>query len=113
VRLIGNEVIDPTVRDVQGWGDSVLQAIDEGIRAASATIANVAAMVDEAKVDIIQMPELMKNFSTDEYEKRLTRRFTYVNTAQSVINARLMDKDETWNRTRPTLPASRISSSCT
>jgi phage-related protein (TIGR01555 family) len=98
VRLVGNEVLDPSERDVQGWGDSVLQAVDEAIRASSATIANVAGMVEEAKVDIISMPEMMKNFSTDEYEKRLTRRFTFVNSAQSIINARLMDKEETWNR---------------
>jgi phage-related protein (TIGR01555 family) len=98
VRLIGNEVLDPTVRDVDGWGDSVLQAVDEAIRASSSTIANVAAMVEEAKIDIISMPELMKNFSTQAYEDRLTRRFTYVNSAQSIIQARLMDKDEKWER---------------
>jgi hypothetical protein len=52
-------------------------------------------MVDEAKVDIIQYAgDDEKLFSTDEYENRLTRRFTYVNSAKSVINARLMDKDE-------------------
>jgi phage-related protein (TIGR01555 family) len=98
VRLIGSEVLDPNERDVQGWGDPVLQAVDEAIRAASATIANVSGMVEEAKIDIIRMPEMMKNFSTQAYEDRLTRRFTYVNSAQSIINARLMDKEEEWVR---------------
>jgi phage-related protein (TIGR01555 family) len=98
VRLIGNEVLDQTLRDVQGWGDSVLQSVDDAIRASASTVANVAGMVDEAKIDIIKMPEMMKNFSTADYENRLTRRFTYVNSAQSVINARLMDKEEEWTR---------------
>jgi phage-related protein (TIGR01555 family) len=98
VRLVGNEVLDPTLRDVHGWGDSVLQAVDSAIRASASTIANVASMVDEAKIDIIKMPELMKNFTTAEYENKLTRRFTYVNSAQSVIQARLMDKEEEWDR---------------
>jgi phage-related protein (TIGR01555 family) len=98
VRFIGNEVLDSTQRDIQGWGDSVLQSVNDAVLAASSTIANVAGMVEEAKIDIIRMPELMKNFSTQDYETRLTRRFSYVNSAQSIINARLMDKDEEWER---------------
>lgn len=98
VRLIGNEVLDPSLRDVQGWGDSILQSVDDAIRAASSTISNVAGLVDEAKFDIIKLPEMMKNFTTKEYEDRLTRRFTYLNTAKSTINAILMDKEEDWER---------------
>lgn len=98
VRFIGNEVLDPTIRDAQGWGDSILDALNDAIRAASGTIANVAGLVEEAKFDIIKLPEMMKNFNTKEYEDRLTRRFMYSNSAKSNINALLLDKEEEWDR---------------
>lgn len=98
VRLLGNEVLDPALRDTQGWADSVLQAVNDAVRAASATISNVAGLVEEAKFDIIKLPEMMKNFTTQGYEDRLTRRFTFANAAKSNINALLMDKEEEWDR---------------
>jgi hypothetical protein len=88
----------PDERDVQGWGDSVLQAVDEAIRAASATIANVAAWWRKRRLISSDAGVDEELLDTDAYEDRLTRRFTYVNSAQSIINARLMDKEEKWVR---------------
>jgi uncharacterized protein len=98
VRFLGNEVLDPRASGSDGWADSVLQAVDDAVRGASSTIANVAALVEEAKFDIIRMPELMKNFTTKDYEDRLTRRFAYTNAGKSIINALLLDKEEEWER---------------
>jgi phage-related protein (TIGR01555 family) len=98
VRFLGNEVLDPALRDVQGWSDSILETLNDAVRAASSTIANVAGLVEEAKFDIIKMPEMMRNFNTKEYEERLTRRFQYSNSAKSIINATLLDKEEEWSR---------------
>jgi phage-related protein (TIGR01555 family) len=98
VRFLGNEVLDPALRDVQGWSDSILETLNDAVRGASATISNVAGLVEEAKFDIIKMPEMMRNFNTKEYEERLTRRFQYSNNAKSIINAMLLDKEEEWSR---------------
>lgn len=98
VRFTGNEVLDPAIRDTEGWGDSILDAVNDAIRGASGTISNVAGLVEEAKFDIIKLPEMMKNFATKDYESRLTRRFMFSNSSKSNINALLLDKEEEWDR---------------
>lgn len=56
----GSTVLDPhgLTGTTQGWGDSVLQAAHEAIRDADAIATNIASLVYEAKVDILQIPNL-------------------------------------------------------
>jgi hypothetical protein len=95
VRLVGNERID-TARD--GWGDPVIQAIQDAIKATGSVSQNVAALVDESKVDVIRIPELNSSISDPEYEGRLKKRFGLAATAKSVFRLLLIDKEEEWQR---------------
>lgn len=58
--FIGNEILTPgeLIGADQGWGDSVLQSAYEAVRNADSTASNVASLVYEAKVDVLQIPDL-------------------------------------------------------
>lgn len=81
-----------------GWGESVLQALDDAVKNAGMTSASIAQLVHEAKFDIIRLPGFMDNVGTEEYETKLTQRFQLANNAKSTINALLLDKEEEWQR---------------
>jgi len=58
--FIGNEILTPQeLAGVnQGWGDSVLQSAYEAVRNADSTASNIASLIYEAKVDVLQIPDL-------------------------------------------------------
>ena len=78
------------------WGDSVLDACDDAIRNADSAQNNLAALIEEAKVDIWGIPDLTQSFLTPEYEQALMRRFTASNTMKSIHNAVVKDAQDTW-----------------
>lgn len=77
------------------WGDSVVQLIDDAIRNSGLVNSSIANMVSEAKVDVISVPDLTELMSTTEGTEALINRFSNSNSAKGVLNALLMDKDET------------------
>lgn len=81
-----------------GWGDSVLQAVDDAIKNVGLCSGAIATMVWEAKLDVIKIPNLMASLSQPEYEERLKSRLSLANEAKSFINALVMDKEEDWER---------------
>lgn len=100
VRLVGAELPDETVATDagQGWGDSALQAVDEAIRWAGGVAGGIAALVQEAKVDVVQVPNLAANLTTAEYANVMTKRWTYANQIKSITNMLLLDEKEKWNQ---------------
>ncbi|WP_122593267.1 DUF1073 domain-containing protein [Pseudomonas viridiflava] len=77
-----------------GWGDSVLLAVMEAIKHADATMANIASLVFEAKVDVIRIPDLMKNMDDPSYRKTLLERLSLAATAKGINGALMLDKEE-------------------
>jgi phage-related protein (TIGR01555 family) len=98
VRFIGAETPNPKTSGKKGWGDSILQVVDDAIKDVGLVSGSIAAMVNDAKLDIINIPGLVEALSTKEYAEKLLKRFTYANTAKSTINALLLDENEKWNR---------------
>jgi len=86
-----------------GWGDSILQAIDESIKGAALVASGTATLVNDAKMDVLRMPHLSDNMSTQEYRDRLTTRLTYANTVKGMMNTLLLDKEEEWERIQTNL----------
>jgi phage-related protein (TIGR01555 family) len=84
--------------DNQGWGDSVLQAVNDAVRSCGMVVGGIAALVDEAKIDIIKIPDFTKKITTKEYTEKMTARWAFANTAKSTVNALLIDKEEEWDR---------------
>lgn len=79
----------------QGWGDSVFDAIHEAILHCGATNGNIMALINEMRLDIVKVPELGNNLSTQEGEKKLIKRFNLANRLKSTINMLLLGADET------------------
>jgi uncharacterized protein len=97
IRFLGSEIPDLNVA-TDGWGDSTLQSIYDAVIHAGQTAANVATIVHEAKVDVVNIPDMMSQMGSQEYRDRLTERFTLANTLKSITNTLMLDKDEEWNR---------------
>lgn len=97
VRFVGSPVPDDRL-SVDGWGDSVLCAIEDAVKNVAMTTSSMAAMVSELKLDIIAVPNLLANLATTEYASKLINRFRLANIAKSSVNALLIDKEEEWQR---------------
>lgn len=96
IPFIGNECMTEWEKNQGVWGDSVLLAVDDAVRAAGIASQGIAALIEEMKYDVIRIPDLASITSNEESAKKLATRFTYANTHKSILNALLMDKDEEW-----------------
>lgn len=96
VRFVGAEMPD-RVLAYDGWGDSVLQAVYDAVIQAGSAAAAIAAMLQEAKVDVVKIPGFMESLATDEYRARLLTRYSLANTGKSITNTLMLDGDEEWS----------------
>jgi phage-related protein (TIGR01555 family) len=96
VRLLGLDSPDPMKNN--GWGDPLMQMINDAVSSAGTVAQSVATLIQEAKLDVIKIPGLTEIFSTSNGTNRLIKRFTEANVAKSVINGIIMDAEEEWER---------------
>jgi len=101
VRFVGNGT-PSNATNTDGWGDSVLQALGDSVKDAGGTLANIANLVYEAKIDIINVPDLADTLSNEEYTRKLIERFSNANALKSVLNTLLLAEDEKWQRVQAT-----------
>jgi hypothetical protein len=78
------------------WGDPLLQSLDDAVKNADAAQNGFAALIDEAKVDVFGIPDLLSSLASHDYEERLLRRLSLAKLGQSTHNAKLKDAGETW-----------------
>lgn len=98
IRFVGKELPNERELGPAAWGDSVLQAIDDAIRSAGTVLMAGAALVNDAKVDVIKVPDLSTNLTTAQYSDKFTSRVMLANQMKSVINTLVVDKEEEWAR---------------
>lgn len=96
VRFVGAESTD--LNSSQGWGDSMLQVCADAVIAASSVSQTVAQLVQEAKLDIVKVPELSEKILNQGYEDRLKKRFALANTMKSIYGVLIVDAEEVWER---------------
>ena len=96
VRFIGLDPPDKMLNS--GWGDPLLQVINDAVSAAGTVQQSIAALISEAKFDVIKIPGLTEIFSTSDGTERSIKRFTEANVAKSIINAVVLDGEEEWQR---------------
>lgn len=96
INFIGAPVPDPelVVGDSWGWGDSILQACMEAVKQADATLANVASLIFEAKIDVIKIPDLMANLANPQFEKEVLKRLGLAMRAKSINGTLILDAAE-------------------
>lgn len=96
VRFHGAEPADVNLSD--GWGDSILQICADAIIACGTVASSTAQLINEAKIDIVGIPELSEKLINVDYENRLKRRFGLAATMKSVFGMLITDKEEKWDR---------------
>lgn len=102
IRFVGAEIIGDNPA-VDGWGDSILQVVYDAIRNASSSSAHTAALIPEAKTDVIYIPRLSEYLKNAKTTAELTARFTYANSIKSMFNMLLLegngtDQGEVWQQ---------------
>ena len=101
VKLIGVDTADQLLTNV--WGDSVLQAVNDSIKAAGLVNGSLATLCSELKIDVIKIPELKSILSTADGTRKMLARFSAANVAKSTVNTILIDGNEEWQRIQATL----------
>lgn len=74
-----------------GWGDPLWARLSAVVSNLDATSAGMAAMVQEAKLDIIKIPGFTEIVSTQAGENMIMRRLMVGNQLKSILNALVMD----------------------
>lgn len=90
VRFDGAPVLDRR-SVIDTWGDSILQVVYDALRNAGSAQGHIAALIPEAKVDIIHVPGLSQHTKTEAGRQLLTARFSYANRLKSMMNTVLLD----------------------
>ena len=99
IEFTGNELPDWRLAPLGGgWGDSVLQTVDDALRDFAMIVSGLASMINDMKMDVIKVPDLSRKLSTDDITRKTLERFGLANMAKSSINTLLLDKEEEWER---------------
>lgn len=85
-------------QDGGGWGMPVLQIVQQAVINVGSSTANAAVMTEEAKLDVISIPDLHNLLSTRDGTTRLIERFALANTLKSTVNTLLLGGDEKFDR---------------
>lgn len=80
------------------WGDPVMQSVGDAVKNADLAQSGFAALIDEAKVDIVHMPELLETWSNEEHEEQLKSRIQVAQLGKSLFRTLLLDKEEEWEQ---------------
>ena len=81
----------------EGWGDSRLRQVMEDLQDVTATKSGIAALVQEANVDVVQREGLSNELATDQ-EPAIMKRFALGAQMKSFVNMLLLDGTETYER---------------
>lgn len=98
VRFIGAEIPDLTSVSTDGWGDSVLDVINDAVINAGLTQQGIAHLVQEAKVDVFKIKDLTAKVKSPEYRSQVIERFRLANVGKSMVQALIMDAEEEYEQ---------------
>ncbi|WP_372382138.1 anti-CBASS protein Acb1 family protein [Xanthomonas sp. NCPPB 1068] len=98
VILHGAHRPDPDIDNGDGWGDSVLMAVSDSVKRADNTSANIDSLVFEAKVDVLNIPNLMSQLADPAYEAQLLQRLQLAAMAKGINGMLVLDGEETYTQ---------------
>jgi phage-related protein (TIGR01555 family) len=96
IRFLGNEYAQPML-EANPWSDSILQSVYEAVRDAGIAMQASAALVEEAKLDVMQMENLESHLSTQDANARLMERMRLFKLGKTTFNLALMGGKETFD----------------
>jgi phage-related protein (TIGR01555 family) len=80
------------------WGDPIMQSIGEAVQNADMAQGGFAALIDEAKVDILKIPDLTARAATPQYEEQLLKRLQAASAGKSTWRMLAIDGQEEWDQ---------------
>lgn len=83
---------------LDGWGFSILERFMDEARNVTAAAGNLASMTYEGKLDVIHIPGLTQNVTSQDYRAKLLSRFSLANLTKSTNNAIILDAEEEWEQ---------------
>jgi phage-related protein (TIGR01555 family) len=98
VRFVGLPPPDILRSSTMSFGDSVLQPINDTIKACGMIAGSLATLISEMKLDVVKVPNLSEELSTQTGTDKIISRFSNANVAKSIINTILLDSSEEWQR---------------
>lgn len=81
----------------ESWGDSRLRQVMEDLRDVTSVKSGIAAMVQEANVDVIQREGLSSELASGE-EDNIMKRYALAGQMKSMVNQLLLDGSEEYSR---------------
>jgi phage-related protein (TIGR01555 family) len=99
IPFVGQKAPEGTIQiDSWFWGDPLLLSIRQALQNADMAQDGFAALIDEAKVDILKIPDMMANVGTEEYQQRLLQRLMSAQMGKSTWRALMIDAEEEWDQ---------------
>lgn len=80
------------------WGKTIWANMSDSILASDSGAAVIAALLQEAKIDVVAVQDLMDSMSSAQYETNLLKRWQLVAVLKSVANITLIDKGDDWQQ---------------
>ncbi len=96
----GNETLldSATTATDQGWGDSVIQAAYESVRNSDSIATNSAGLVYEAKVDVLQIPDLANIMANPRTRELLEERVALSAQLKGNFGMLIVDGEEEYSQ---------------
>jgi thioredoxin reductase len=99
IEFPGNQLPDWRLAPLGGgWGDSVFQTVVDSLKDFAMIIGGLASMINDMKMDVVQIPGLSQILSKTDTQQKLFNRFGAANQMKSSINTLMLDIEEKWNR---------------
>lgn len=80
------------------WGDPIMQSIGEAVKNAGLAQDGFAALIDQAKIDVIKFPNLTELVQTAEGDQRLLNRLAATEMGRSTWRMTALDKEDEWQQ---------------
>lgn len=94
----GVEKLEVQATTNDGWGDSILQSAYEAVRNADSTASNTSSLVYEAKVDVLQIPDLANIMANPRTRALLEQRVQLSAQLKGNNGVMIIDGDETYSQ---------------
>lgn len=78
------------------WGDSVVQVVDEAVKDATTATGGFAALIDEAKVDVLTMPGMYEMLARPGGQEQFMAALQAAATGKSIHRMLALGEGETW-----------------
>lgn len=80
------------------WGDSIWSHMSDSVMAADAASAVLDALMQEAKIDVISIDNLIQNLASPDAEQAFINRFNLVAALKSITNISIIDGSDKWEQ---------------